>query len=338
MRELARDLDRQKRRLDFLRRYLDLYRAYATAELHFVDDHTLALYRSLEPADQEVFAFDTAEFTWAYYLRDVHFPSVTEPIRKYDVIRKRRAASTGPTRRRIDGSPGSAESEGVLAVFDLDGTLMSSNIIETYLWMRLPELGTMERAREIGKLLRRMPSYVQAERRDRGGLLRAVYRRYEGRRPGRAGSAGRRGADGARARAGQRRRRTPGARAPRGGPPDPAADRRGPAAHPAAGAAVRRDRRRGPGRRRARARHGLPRLTPAGRRVPRGLAAAVRRSIGGYDLSRSYAYADSYSDLPMLRAVGLPDGDLAGRAAVARGPQGALAGRAVAHAGVGLPW
>ena len=134
----------------------------------------------LEPEDQEIFRFDTAEFTWTYYLRDVHFPSVTEPIRKYDVIRKRRNASAGPTRRRIEGSPGSAESEGVLAVFDLDGTLMSSNIVETYLWMRLPELGSAERAREIAKLLRRMPSYIQAERRDRGGLLRAVYRRYAG--------------------------------------------------------------------------------------------------------------------------------------------------------------
>ena len=105
---------------------------------------------------------------------------MTEPIRKYDVIRKRRNASAGPTRRRVEGSPGSAESEGVLAVFDLDGTLMSSNIIETYLWMRLPELGPAERGREIAKLLRRMPSYIQAERRDRGGLLRAVYRRYAG--------------------------------------------------------------------------------------------------------------------------------------------------------------
>ena len=40
--------------------------------------------------------------------------------------------------------------------------------------------GRAERAREIGRLLRRVPSYIQAERRDRGGLLRAVYRRYKG--------------------------------------------------------------------------------------------------------------------------------------------------------------
>jgi HAD superfamily hydrolase (TIGR01490 family) len=305
VRDLARDLDRQKRRLDFLRRYLDLYRAYATAELHFVDDRTLALYRSLEPADQEVFAFDTADFTWTYYLRDVHFPSVTEPIRKYDVIRKRRAASSGPTRRKIDGSPGSAESEGVLAVFDLDGTLMSSNIIETYLWMRLPELGPMERAREIGKLLRRMPAYVQAERRDRGGLLRAVYRRYAGADLveldrladevltahvlERVSAAAVRRVREHR-EAGHRTLLLTGAVRPLTRPLAPlfdeivaadlAVDERGLAT-------------------------GFLASPPL---VGESRASWLRRyaQLGGYDLSRSYAYADSYSDLPMLRAVGLP--------------------------------
>jgi fatty acyl-CoA reductase len=305
VRELARDLDRQKRRLDFLRRYLDLYRAYATAELHFVDDNTLALYQALEPADQEIFAFDTADFTWTYYLRDVHFPSVTEPIRKYDVIRKRRNASTGPTRRRVEGSPGSAESEGVLAVFDLDGTLMSSNIIETYLWMRLPELNRVEKAREVSKLLRRMPAYLQAERRDRGGLLRAVYRRYKGADLDEldrladevltphvlerlSAAAVRRVRE--HREAGHRTLLLTGAVRPLTRPLAPlfdeivaadlAVDERGLAT-------------------------GFLASPPL---VGESRAAWLRRyaHLGGYDLTRSYAYADSYSDLPMLRAVGLP--------------------------------
>ncbi len=305
VRELARDLDRQKRRLDFLRRYLDLYRAYATAELHFVDDNTLALFNSLEPEDKEIFAFDTAEFTWTYYLRDVHFPSVTEPIRKYDVIRKRRNASTGPTRRRIDGSPGSAESEGVLAVFDLDGTLMSSNIVETYLWMRLPELGPMERAREISKLLRRMPAYVQAERRDRGGLLRAVYRRYAGADLSeldrladevltphvleRVSAAALRRVREHR-EAGHRTLLLTGAVRPITRPLAPLFDE-----IVAADLAVD-DRGLATG------------FLASPPLVGESRASWLRRyaHLGGYDLSRSYAYADSYSDLPMLRAVGLP--------------------------------
>jgi alcohol-forming fatty acyl-CoA reductase len=305
VRDLARDLDRQKRRLDFLRRYLDLYRAYATAELHFVDDNTLALYQALEPEDQKIFAFDTADITWTYYLRDVHFPSVTEPIRKYDVIRKRRNASSGPTRRRIDGSPGSAESEGVLAVFDLDGTLMSSNIIETYLWMRLPELGPLDRAREISKLVRRMPSYIQAERRDRGGLLRSVYRRYAGADVAeldrladevltahvleRVSAAAIRRVREHR-EAGHRTLLLTGAVRPLTRPLAPLFDEIVAAdlAVDARGLAT-----------------GFLADPPL---VGESRAAWLRRyaHLGGYDLSRSYAYADSYSDLPMLRAVGLP--------------------------------
>ncbi len=45
-RDLARKLDQQGRRLEFLRRYLDLYREYAEAELRFDDAHTLALFRA----------------------------------------------------------------------------------------------------------------------------------------------------------------------------------------------------------------------------------------------------------------------------------------------------
>ncbi|HEX8498909.1 MAG TPA: SDR family oxidoreductase, partial [Actinomycetales bacterium] len=175
VRELARELDRTKGRLDFLRRYLELYRSYTQVELQFIDDRTLALHRALDPADTASFGFDTAVVDWPVYIRDIHCPAVTEPVRKYDVIRRRRAAAGEPPPRKLDGDPA-----GVLAVFDMDGTLLSSNVIETYLWLRLPELDRLGRAREIGALLRRVPSYVGAERRDRGGFLRAVYRRYAG--------------------------------------------------------------------------------------------------------------------------------------------------------------
>ncbi len=67
-----------------------------------------------------------------------------------------------------------------LAIFDLDGTIMSTNVIEQYLWARLPELSPAGQVAEIGQVVRRLPSYLRAERRDRGTFLRAVYRRYRG--------------------------------------------------------------------------------------------------------------------------------------------------------------
>src|SRR5207248_7374714 len=80
-RDWARSLDRQKRRIDFLRRYFDLYRPYAEAELQFTDDKTLALYQGLHPDDATAFAFDAAAIDWHHYIAEVHVPAVTEPLR-----------------------------------------------------------------------------------------------------------------------------------------------------------------------------------------------------------------------------------------------------------------
>ena len=174
-RDLARRLDRQQRRLEFMRRYVDLYTEYAQAELHFLDDATLALHRALDPADRELFGFDTAQIDWQHYLAEVHCPAVTGPLRRLDDVRRRRSASrhaAGP--RPLEPAP------GVLAAFDMDGTLLSSNVIETYLWTRFADLPAHERAVEAASVLRRLPGYVRAERRDRGSFLRAVYRRYAG--------------------------------------------------------------------------------------------------------------------------------------------------------------
>lgn len=177
-RDLARKLDQQGRRLEFLRRYLDLYREYAQAELRFSDANTLGLYRSLSPEDQAAFAFDTAVVDWSHYLREVHCPAVTAPVRRMDEARRKRKAATDPTLK-----PVSASSAGQIgAFFDMDGTLMSSNVIETYLWLRLREQTGSERWGELGRIAAKVPAMVRAERRERSAFLRAVYRQYDGAR------------------------------------------------------------------------------------------------------------------------------------------------------------
>ena len=175
-RELARKLDRQQRRLEFLRRYLDLYWEYAEADLRFDDANTRALYASLTEADRRDFCFDTAVVEWDHYLKEVHCPAVTAPIRRMDDARRGRKRSA-PALRTIDG--GGPE---VAAFFDMDGTLLSSNVVETYLWLRLGELSAGERAAEIGRIAGRLPGLVRAERRDRGTFLRAMYKQYAGAR------------------------------------------------------------------------------------------------------------------------------------------------------------
>jgi fatty acyl-CoA reductase len=175
-RKVAKDLDRISDRLDFLRKYLLLYNEYAQSELHFVDDNTLRLTQQLDPEDQPAFAFDTAVFDWTTYVEEVHCPAITAPIRRLDALRRRRG-NRPSTMRNLDND---TSGDTAVAIFDLDGTIMSTNVIEQYLWARLPELSPARQLAEIGQVARRLPSYIRAERRDRGTFLRAVYRRYRG--------------------------------------------------------------------------------------------------------------------------------------------------------------
>jgi fatty acyl-CoA reductase len=135
----ARSLDRQKRRLDFLRRYFDLYRPYADAELIFHDSHTLALHEALHPDDLATFGFDAAVIDWPHYLIGIHVPAVVEPMRAFTTSRPPRP---DPVRTVV-------AAEHAVAVFDMDGTLLPSNVVESYLWLRLPELPGAQRAREV---------------------------------------------------------------------------------------------------------------------------------------------------------------------------------------------
>ncbi len=176
-RDLARKLHQQGRRLEFLRRYLDLYMEYATAELRFSDKQTMALYTSLSTEDQATFAFDTSVVDWPHYFIEVHCPAVTAPVRRLDELRALRKKPVAGQLRGV-GSGGS----GIAAFFDMDGTLLSSNVIETYLWVRLRELDSGERFAELGRIASKVPALVQAERRSRSDFLRGIYREYAGAR------------------------------------------------------------------------------------------------------------------------------------------------------------
>jgi HAD superfamily hydrolase (TIGR01490 family) len=167
----AKSLDRQRGRVDFLRRYFDLYQPYTEAELHFVDTATLELHSSLDPSDVESFGFDSAIVDWRHYLHDVHVPAVVTPM---VALQGMRGTRPEPTRQIV------TDRANVVAVFDMDGTLLSSNVIEAYFGLRLSELDLPGKAKEVSEVARALPRWLATERRDRSAFLRMVYRRYEG--------------------------------------------------------------------------------------------------------------------------------------------------------------
>jgi HAD superfamily hydrolase (TIGR01490 family) len=155
--------------------YVELYGAYAETEAVFDDRRLQALWHGLDDDDRARFPFDAAAIEWAEYVTEVHLPSVVHHAR----VRTTGAARGGPSReergRRAVLSP-----ERHLAAFDLENTLIASNVVESYAWLATRHLLDDERARFVARLLREAPGLLRLDRRDRGDFLRHFYRRYDG--------------------------------------------------------------------------------------------------------------------------------------------------------------
>lgn len=164
------DVHRRQSELEVLRKYADLYQAYTQAEVIYDDRRTFALHRTLSARRQDEHGFDSATIDWEHYLQEVHYPSVTGLMRAFSG----RARSTAA---RDTALP---ESREAAAIFDLEGTVVASNTVEQYLWTRLASLPRSRWPRELADLVRNLPRYLRAERRDRGDFIRTFMRRYEG--------------------------------------------------------------------------------------------------------------------------------------------------------------
>jgi HAD superfamily hydrolase (TIGR01490 family) len=166
VRRLADTLDAQRRRLQTSRRLFDLFGPYVSAEMTFLDDAAQRLHASLSESDRAAFDFDCCHIDWRRYLLEVHLPAV-----RRDLHARRRVHA--PLRPR-------QSSRATLAVFDLDGTLLRTTVIEEYLRARLRELPRHYWFGEVLRIGTRLPGYAAAEHADRSQFLRLFYRQYRG--------------------------------------------------------------------------------------------------------------------------------------------------------------
>ncbi len=155
--------------------YVELYGSYVESEARFRIDRTLALYESLSETDQKSFCFDPGVVDWPSYVRDVHLPSVVEHAR----------VRTSPARRTTKSREERARErilteEPRCAAFDLEQTLINSNVVESYAWLATRHLPPLRRVQLAAELALEGPSLLAVDRRDRGDFLRSFYRRYEG--------------------------------------------------------------------------------------------------------------------------------------------------------------
>ncbi len=279
--------------------YVELYGAYTETEARYRVDRLLALWDRMDEDDRQAFCLDPGTVDWEHYVREVHLPSVIEHARVRTTPGRSVQAPRAERARRAILSP-----DRHLAAFDLENTLLASNVVDAYAWLASRHLPAGERAAFVADLVREAPSLLALDRRDRGDFLRSFYRRYEG------APADRLYADGW----------------------DLFYDQLLPKSFPAAIARVREHRALGHrtvlitgaldvvveplrplfdeivcarlGQEDGKFTGRMIELPPIGE--ARALVLADYADAEGLELSESMAYADSASDLPMLEAVGFP--------------------------------
>ncbi len=168
-------LEDRRAEVDRARGYVELYGAYAETEAIYRVDRLVALSDSLDETDRALFTFDPAVIDWDHFVQGIHLPSVVEHARVRTTPGKRQAMSRDERGRRAILSP-----DRHIAAFDLENTLIASNVVESYSWLATRHLSLDERLRFTAKMLREAPALLALDRRDRGDFLRHFYRRYEG--------------------------------------------------------------------------------------------------------------------------------------------------------------
>ena len=153
--------------------YVVLYGLYTECEAIYQVDNLLALWSTLSSGDQEAFAFDPRQISWERYIRTIHLPSIVEHARVKTTPTKSTIDRTARLRKQV------LDPKRHVAAFDLENTLIASNVVESYSWLATRRLNRPERVRYTLKTLSEIPTLLKLDRADRTDFLRYFYRRYE---------------------------------------------------------------------------------------------------------------------------------------------------------------
>ncbi len=165
----------EERRVEIERalEYVELYGLYTECEAIYDVSNLLRMWDDLDAHDQATFCFDPRVMDWEYYVHNIHLPSVVNHAR----------VKTTPGKNRIDRSgrlrKGVLAPERHVAAFDLENTLIASNVVESFSWLATRRLPTADRARFVMRTLAEAPTLLKLDRADRSDFLRYFYRRYE---------------------------------------------------------------------------------------------------------------------------------------------------------------
>jgi len=185
MTQMSDDLNAERERLDRGLNLIQLYGVYTEVDCIYDTRNLMSVWDRVPADERSVFPFDPALYEWEHYFHDVHLPTVVRMSRAETVARKGKQP-TGSTAPKAESSTVRAAIErrrgrsDVLAVFDVDGTLVETNVVEYYFWMRLRSQPVEDWPSFMADMLRESPRWLYLERRSRAEFQRSFYRQYDG--------------------------------------------------------------------------------------------------------------------------------------------------------------
>jgi HAD superfamily hydrolase (TIGR01490 family) len=171
--ELSATLESRRIEVERALEYVELYGLYTECEAIYQVDYLMELWDSLPADDQATFAFDPHIVDWHRYINEIHLPSVVQHARVKTSPGKSRSTDRMVRLRKQVLDP-----KRQVAAFDLENTLIASNVVESYSFLATRRLNGPERARYVLRTLAEAPSLLRLDRRDRTDFLRHFYRRY----------------------------------------------------------------------------------------------------------------------------------------------------------------
>ena len=173
--EFSANIESKREEAERALSYVELYGKYAECEALYGVERLMALWEAIDDEDREHFAFDPHVIDWDYFVPNVHLPSVVDQAR----VKSNPGKKEGPTREvRLRGQILSPDRH--MAAFDLENTLIASNVVASYAWIASRRLSRQERVRFVARTLAEGPRLLSLDRKDRSDFLRYFYRRYEG--------------------------------------------------------------------------------------------------------------------------------------------------------------
>ena len=169
----AASLEDRKSDIDRAHEYVQLYGLYTECEAIYQVDNLMASWNALGTHDQAMFNFDPRSVDWTKYVTTIHLPSVVQHARVKTTPGKNRNDRADRLRRNV------LAPERHLAAFDLENTLIASNVVESFSWLATRRLNMPERMRYVLRTLAQAPNLSSMDRKDRADFLRFFYRRYE---------------------------------------------------------------------------------------------------------------------------------------------------------------